>query len=54
MSRSRWKGPYVNPTHLKTINTIKKQHVYLMTRNSEIIPKFLGLTFKIHNGKSFA
>lgn len=24
-----------------------------MSRDSEIIPKFLGLTFKIHNGKNF-
>jgi small subunit ribosomal protein S19 len=24
-----------------------------MSRNSEIIPEFLGLTFKIHNGKSY-
>jgi ribosomal protein S19 len=24
-----------------------------MSRNSEIIPEFFGLTFKIHNGKSY-
>lgn len=53
MGRTKWKGPYVNPVHLKTIDKSKKQHVYLMTRNSEIIPKFIGLTFKIHNGKNF-
>jgi len=54
MSRSKWKGPYIDPKSLKIINTIKKQHTYLITRNSEIIPKFLGLTFKVHNGKNFA
>lgn len=53
MSRSKWKGPYVDPKHLKLLNTSKKQHTYQMTRNSEIIPKFLGLTFNISNGKSF-
>lgn len=53
MTRSKWKGPYINPTDLNTVNTLKKQHTYSMTRNSEIIPKFLGLTFKIYNGKEF-
>lgn len=54
MSRSKWKGPYINSQHLKEVNSIKKQHVYLMSRNSEIIPKFLGLSFKIHNGKDYS
>ena len=53
MSRSKWKGPYINPKHVKEINSIKKQYIYPMTRNSEIIPKFLGLTFKVHNGKDY-
>ena len=53
MSRSKWKGPYINPRYLKELKNIKKQHVCEMSRNSEIIPKFVGLTFKIHNGKSY-
>lgn len=53
MSRSKWKGPYINFKQLVNINSIKKQHVYLISRNSEIIPKFVGLTFKIHNGKEY-
>ena len=54
MSRSKWKGPYINPKYLQKLNdNIKKQHVFLMSKNSEIIPKFLGLTFKVHNGKSY-
>jgi small subunit ribosomal protein S19 len=53
MSRSKWKGPYINPEQLLKVNDIKKQHVYMISRNSEIIPKFLGLTFKIHNGKEY-
>lgn len=53
MSRAKWKGPYVNPKQLVQFNNIKKQHVYIISRNSEIIPKFLGLTFKIHNGKEY-
>ena len=53
MSRAKWKGPYINPLCLTKINQSKKQHTFMMTRNSEIIPKFIGLTFKIHNGKNF-
>jgi small subunit ribosomal protein S19 len=55
MSRSKWKGPYINPSYFKEKNTIqKKQYAPIMPRNSEIIPKFLGLTFKIHNGKTYS
>ena len=50
MSRSKWKGPYINPKHLKKLN---KKEANIMSRNSKIIPKFLDLTFKIHNGKNY-
>ena len=55
MSRSKWKGPYINPKYLPKLisNDLKKQHIYPMSRNSEIIPKFVGLTFKIYNGKNY-
>jgi small subunit ribosomal protein S19 len=53
MSRSKWKGPYINFKNLKEVITLKKQYVYEMSRNSDIIPKFLGLTFKVHNGKTY-
>lgn len=45
MSRSKWKGPYSNLKNIENLN--------LISRNSKIIPKFLGLTFKIYNGKNF-
>lgn len=54
MSRSKWKGPYIDPKHLELLNTSdEKKHIHKMTRNSEIIPQFLGLTFNIDNGKGF-
>lgn len=53
MSRAKWKGPYINPEQLLQFNNITKQQLYNISRNSEIIPKFLGLTFKIYNGKEF-
>jgi small subunit ribosomal protein S19 len=52
MSRSVWKGPYIN-------NNFKAKKIYteksstIIARNTEIIPKFVGLTFKVHNGKNF-
>jgi small subunit ribosomal protein S19 len=54
MSRSKWKGPYINSANLKGVSTIKKQYLYVISRNSEILPKFLGLTFKVHNGKTYS
>lgn len=48
MKRSRWKGVFVKPEQSK--NTLALLRV---SRSSTIIPKFLGQTFKIHNGKSF-
>ena len=51
MSRSSWKGPYIN------LNRFKKEKISfdnnLIHRNSEILPNLLGLTFKVHNGKIF-
>lgn len=51
MSRAKWKGPYINPNDLKNLE--KKQYIYIVNRNTKIIPKFIGLTFKIHNGKTY-
>jgi small subunit ribosomal protein S19 len=53
MTRSKWKGPFIKLEYLKTLTTFKKPYVYLISRSSVIIPKFLGLTFKVHNGKRY-
>jgi small subunit ribosomal protein S19 len=53
MSRSKWKSPYIKTENLQTIQTLKKfgkDSIY-MSRDSQITPKFLNLTFKVHNGK---
>lgn len=55
MSRSKWKSPYIKTENLQTIQTLKKNDndsMYI-SRNSQIAPKFLNLTFKVHNGKIF-
>jgi small subunit ribosomal protein S19 len=58
MSRSKWKGPFVGFQHLNNnLNTFKQQENSktntTISRNSDIIPNFLGLTFNVYNGKSF-
>lgn len=59
MSRSKWKGPFIDSKHLRTLREIKKQQnnkkqFLIMTRNSEILPSLVGLTVNTHNGKSYS
>jgi len=55
MSRSKWKGPYISTEDFRKLNNLKKQHktFLIASRNSEIVPKFIGLTFHVHNGKKY-
>ena len=55
MSRSKWKGPFIQADLLKKFSTIKtkKKEIKVFCRNSTIPPQFVGLIFKIHTGKSF-
>jgi small subunit ribosomal protein S19 len=54
MGRSKWKGPYINPEFLKGSHTEKNQQkTLIISRNSKIIPKFVGLTFNVYNGKNY-
>lgn len=48
MSRSIWKGPFIDPSFLKKSSTRK-----LWSRRSTILPSFVGQSFEIYNGKSF-
>jgi ribosomal protein S19 len=49
MGRSKWKGPFLN---LKTKDsTTKNKNV--ISRNSLIVPSFVGLTYSVHNGKNY-
>lgn len=50
MKRSKWKGPYVN---LKNFEKLNKKKAILISRNSSIIPKFLGYNFTVYKGNSF-
>lgn len=50
MKRAKWKGPFVNNNLL---NKIKNYEFEILTRNSLIVPKFVGLSLRVYNGKTF-
>ena len=57
MSRSVWKGPFVDPSLLKKVEKLKTQSnptpIKTWSRKSTIIPEFIGVSFLIYNGKKF-
>ena len=57
MSRSVWKGPFVDPNLLKKVEKLKGKTnvapIKTWARKSTIIPEFVGLSFLIYNGKKF-
>jgi small subunit ribosomal protein S19 len=57
MSRSVWKGPFVDGYLLKKAEVAKNASratpIKTWSRRSTILPDFIGLTFQVHNGKSF-
>lgn len=62
MARSVWKGPFVDNSLLKKVERAlalkasgSKTALKIVTwsRRSTILPEFVGLTFKVHNGQKF-
>ena len=57
MSRSVWKGPFVDPSLIKKVEKLKNQPnptpIKTWSRKSTIIPEFVGISFLIYNGKKF-
>ena len=57
MSRSVWKGPFVDPSLLKKVEKLKGKTnvspIKTWSRKSTIIPEFVGISFLIYNGKKF-
>ena len=57
MSRSIWKGPFVDPSLIKKVEKLKNQPkkapIKTWSRKSTIIPEFVGVSFLIYNGKKF-
>lgn len=54
MTRSKWKGPYIDLNVLEKIKKKQAQQPLIVQRNSTIINSFVGYTFRIHNGKSYS
>ncbi|MGY4706428.1 30S ribosomal protein S19 [Candidatus Bipolaricaulota sp. J31] len=55
MGRSRKKGPYVDPKLLKKIEKFRRgeiKEIITWARSSMIIPEMVGLTIKVHNGRT--
>ena len=53
MSRSIWKGPFVDPILLKLAVKGGRKIIYTWSRRSTILPQFVGLVFGVYNGKKF-
>jgi small subunit ribosomal protein S19 len=54
MSRSLYKGPYINPKILKKVEGKKPDQagvIKVWDRASVISPEMVGFTFGVHNGK---
>ncbi len=52
MSRSVWKGPFVDGYMLKKAGEARGSNevIKIWSRRSTILPQFVGLTFGVHNG----
>jgi small subunit ribosomal protein S19 len=57
MSRSVWKGPFVDGYLLKKVEAAsgnaRPSPIKTWSRRSTILPQFVGFTFQVHNGKQF-
>lgn len=50
MVRSIWKGPFVGDSLVKKI---ARKKIKTWSRNSTVIPEFIGLNVEVYNGKKF-
>ena len=57
MTRSIWKGPFVDATLIKKAEKLsksgRKEVLKTWSRRSTILPEFVGLTFGVYNGQKF-
>ena len=57
MSRSVWKGPFVDRHLLKKVEKVREsgrnEVIKTWSRRSTILPHFVGITFGVHNGRKF-
>lgn len=57
MSRSVWKGPFVEDYLIKKVEKLSNDNsnasIKTWSRKSTIIPMFVGRVFEVYNGKKF-
>ena len=57
MTRSVWKGPFVDSHLLKKVKQASEQNkntvIKTWSRRSTILPEFVGVNFAVHNGNRF-
>ena len=57
MTRSVWKGPFVDSHLLKKVKQASEQNkntvIKTWSRRSTILPEFVGVNFAVNNGKRF-
>ncbi|NRB21900.1 30S ribosomal protein S19 [Candidatus Dependentiae bacterium] len=57
MARSAKKGAYVEPSLMNKVQKVKesgkKEAIKTWSRCSMVLPDFVGMTFAVHNGKTF-
>jgi len=57
MSRSLKKGPYVVESLYRKVEkqaqSTKKSPIKTWARSCTIVPEFVGMTFQVHNGRTF-
>ncbi len=57
MTRSVWKGPFVDGYLLKKVEGVrgsgKNTPIKTWSRRSTILPNMIGITFAVHNGNKF-
>ena len=57
MTRSAKKGPFVNEKLFRKVNNAResgnREPIKTWARACTIVPEFVGLTFMVHNGKTF-
>ena len=55
MTRSVWKGPFVDGHLLKKADKVREsgrtEVIKIWSRRSTILPQFVGLTFGVYNGQ---
>ncbi len=58
MARSIKKGPFVDESLMKKVERMnaanERRQIKTWSRRSMIVPEFVGHTFMVHGGKSFA